>query len=45
VKTIFEFGSMNAFWKKTGGACAAGFQETLKSCKPGYYMMIARKAE
>lgn len=45
VKTIFEFGSMNAFWKKTGGACAAGFQEALKPCKPGYYMMIARKAE
>ncbi|MDO9493235.1 DVU_1556 family methyltransferase [Acetobacterium sp.] len=45
VKTIFEFGSMNAFWQKTGGACATGFQETLKMCKPGYYMMIARKAE
>jgi len=45
VKTIFEFGSMNAFWQKTGGACAAGFQEALKMCKPGYYMMIARKVE
>lgn len=45
VKTIFEYGSMNAFWKKTGGPCAAGFQEVLKRCKPGYYMMIARKAE
>ena len=45
VKTIFEYGSMNAFWIKTGGACASGFQEALKRCKPGYYMMIARKAE
>jgi ubiquinone/menaquinone biosynthesis C-methylase UbiE len=45
VKTIFEFGSMSAFWQKTGGACTVGFQEALKMCKPGYYMMIARKAE
>jgi hypothetical protein len=45
VKTIFEFGSMSAFWLKTGGSCAAGFQEALKMCKPGYFMMIARKAE
>lgn len=45
VKTIFAYGSMNAFWKKTGGACAEGFQEALKPCKPGYYMMIARKVE
>lgn len=43
VKTIFAYGSMNEFWKKTAGNCAAGFQETLKMCKPGYYMMIARK--
>jgi len=45
VKTIFEFGSMNAFWQKTGGVCASGFQDALKMCKPGYYMMIARKVE
>lgn len=45
VKTIFEFGSMQAFWLKTGGACAAGFQDALKMCKPGYFMMIARKVE
>ena len=45
VKTIFEFGSMQEFWLKTGGACAAGFQDALKMCKPGYFMMIARKAE
>ncbi|WP_303869136.1 DVU_1556 family methyltransferase [Acetobacterium wieringae] len=45
VKTIFEFGSMQAFWLKTGGTCAAGFQDTLKMCKPGYFMMIARKVE
>ncbi|HAZ05566.1 MAG TPA: SAM-dependent methyltransferase, partial [Acetobacterium sp.] len=27
------------------GACAAGFQDALKMCKPGYFMMIARKVE
>lgn len=45
VKTIFEYGSMDVFWKKTGGSCTAGFQQQLKMCKPGYYMMIARKVE
>lgn len=45
VKTVFEHGSMNAFWKKAGGPCAASFQERLKECRPGYYMIIARKAE
>ncbi|MBC3797827.1 methyltransferase domain-containing protein [Acetobacterium tundrae] len=45
VKTIFENGSMKAFWKKTTGSCASDFQEQLKRCKPGYFMMIARKVE
>ena len=45
VKTIFEHGSMNAFWQKTTGSCTADFQEQLKRCKPGYYMMIAGKVE
>lgn len=43
VKTIFKYGSMDRFWKKTGGACTAGFQQQLKACRPGYFMMIVRK--
>lgn len=43
VKAVFEYGSMDAFWKKTTGSCVSNFQETLIKCKPGYYMMIARK--
>lgn len=45
VKTIFEHGSMKAFWQKSTGSGAADFQEQLKRCKPGYYMMIAGKVE
>jgi ubiquinone/menaquinone biosynthesis C-methylase UbiE len=45
VKTIFEHGSMNAFWQKTTGSCAVDFQERLKLCKPGYFMMVAGKVE
>lgn len=45
VKIIFEYGSMGIFWQKTGGTCAAHFQEALKKCKPGYYLLIARKID
>jgi hypothetical protein len=45
VKIIFKHGSMDIFWEKTGGPCDTHFQEALKKCKPGYYMLIARKAE
>ncbi|MGV8905689.1 MAG: DVU_1556 family methyltransferase [Acetobacterium sp.] len=47
VKIIFSYGSMDAFWSKTtnNNGCTAGcqFQEILKACKPGYFMMIAKK--
>lgn len=49
VKIIFSHGSMNAFWSKTleddtPQACCA-FEENLKACKPGYFMMIVKKGE
>lgn len=49
VKIIFSHGSMSAFWSKTlegsaPQACCA-FEENLKACKPGYFMMILKKGE
>lgn len=45
VKIVFSFGSMGAFWNITSHDCADGckFQEALKLCRPGYFMMVARK--
>lgn len=47
VKIIFSYGSMDVFWRKAtdNGDCLSGrkFQEILKACKPGYFMMIAKK--
>lgn len=45
VKTIFSYGSMSAFWNKTAKCSINGekFQNILKNCKPGYFIMIARK--
>jgi ubiquinone/menaquinone biosynthesis C-methylase UbiE len=45
VKTVFTFGSMAAFWNGTSGNCVDGrrYQEALKKCKPGYFLMIAEK--
>lgn len=49
VKIIFSYGSMDAFWSKTTNnhGCADGceFQEILKACKPGYFLMIAKKGD
>lgn len=49
VKIIFSYGSMDAFWSNaTGdGTCTpgTGFQEKLKLCKPGYFIMLAKKGE
>lgn len=44
---VFSYGSMNAFWNKTTDNCAkvCRFQEILKVCKPGYFLMIARKGD
>jgi len=47
VKIIFCYGSMDAFWGKTTEnkdyLTRCTFQEVLKPCKPGYFMMILRK--
>ncbi len=47
VKIIFSYGSMSVFWNKTSECSVNGaeFQEILKNCKPGYFIMIARKGE
>jgi len=44
---VFRYGSMGAFWSKATGNCdeACRFQELLKACKPGYFLMIARKGD
>lgn len=45
VKIGFSYGSMGAFWNVASQDCIDGckFQEALKLCKPGYFMMVARK--
>ena len=49
VKIIFSHGSMKAFWGKTIEGAAAQtcchFEENIKQCKPGYFMLIAKKGE
>ena len=46
VKTVFLCGSMGTFWNAASGGCVDGceFQEALKKCKPGYFILIVRKA-
>lgn len=47
VKIIFSYGSMSVFWNKAS-ECSINreeFQKILKLCKPGYFIMIARKGE
>lgn len=45
VRIAFSYGSMSAFWNVTSQSCIDGcsFHETLKKCKPGYFILIARK--
>lgn len=47
VKIIFSYGSMSVFWNKASECSVDGveFQETLKNCKPGYFIMLARKGD
>ena len=49
VKIIFSHGSMSEFWGKTIEGEAAKtcchFEQNIKQCKPGYFMMIAKKGE
>lgn len=45
VKIGFTYGSMGSFWNIASQDCIDGckFQEALKLCKPGYFMLVARK--
>jgi arsenite methyltransferase len=49
VKIIFTYGSMDVFWSKAASndTCTIGceFQEKLKLCKPGYFILIGKKGE
>lgn len=47
VKIVFSYGSMDVFWNLSSDNCVDGckFQELLKACKPGYFLMIAKKGE
>jgi len=43
VKIIFKYGSMSAFWEIATCSSCGDFQEKLTLCKPGYFLLIARK--
>ena len=47
VKIIFSHGSMSAFWSKTiedeTPQMCCDFTQNLKQCKPGYFILIAKK--
>lgn len=47
VKTIFSYGSMGIFWNKAMECSVDGgeFEKILRSCKPGYFIIIARKGD
>ncbi|MFB0919828.1 MAG: class I SAM-dependent methyltransferase [Oscillospiraceae bacterium] len=44
---VFSYGSMGEFWKTAAGNCISGedFYRALKKCRPGYFLLIARKRE
>ena len=44
-KIIFTYGSLSDFWQTVAGGYAVGdgYYQTIKQCKPGYFLMIARK--
>ena len=46
VNITFSYGSMSAFWNVTSQDCISGcdFQESLRKCRPGYFILICRKA-
>ena len=47
VKIGFSYGSMCEFWNAATEECISGdeFYKTIKQCKPGYFLMIAKKKE
>jgi len=47
VRIGFSYGSMCEFWNMASGSCINGeeFYGALKRCRPGYFMLIAKKGE
>ena len=45
VEIIFKYGSMAEFWKVTTCCNCGDFQERLTLCKPGYFLLIAKKED
>ncbi|WP_039658422.1 DVU_1556 family methyltransferase [Clostridium tyrobutyricum] len=47
VKTIFTYGSMAIFWNKAMECSVNGcqFEEVLRRCKPGYFIIIAKRGD
>jgi ubiquinone/menaquinone biosynthesis C-methylase UbiE len=49
VKIIFSHGSMSTFWSKTiedeEPQICCDFAQNLKQCKPGYFILIAKKGD
>ncbi len=49
VKIIFSHGSMGAFWSKTiedeAPQTCCHFEQNIKQCKPGYFILIAKKGK
>ncbi|MEA4926545.1 MAG: methyltransferase domain-containing protein [Syntrophomonadaceae bacterium] len=45
VKIGFSYGSMGEFWNAAAAECGSGdeFHKTIKKCKPGYFLMVAKK--
>jgi ubiquinone/menaquinone biosynthesis C-methylase UbiE len=47
VKIVFSYGSLREFWQAEAGerAMEDDYYHVIKRCKPGYFLMIARKRE
>ncbi|MEY8001082.1 DVU_1556 family methyltransferase [Clostridium sp. Mt-5] len=47
VKIIFSHGSMSVFWNKTTRCSIDGceFENVLRKCKPGYFILMAKRGE
>ncbi len=43
VEIIFKYGSMKEFWNITTCGNCKDFEEKLKLCKPGYFLMVNKK--
>lgn len=47
VNIVFSYGSMSVFWNKTAKCSIDGceFGEAIRKCRPGYFMLVAKKGE